>query len=260
VATWIERAEAAVPGLEVTLLERRPRASRVRVGGEVDGHRGFFEAHLDGVTGAVEKADRPSALRPAQSTTNVVFALHFGAVGGWATKVVYAWLALIAAVTMISGNAMWLLRRRKRGLFGRGTAFLEGCTYGTGAGLPLATAATFFATQVYPYGWSGRVAGLELTFVGALALAVAGAVVSRDRWRTASRQLMLSAVLFAALPFLRPGGLVGGGPAYLLAVELGWLALAALCFGLGLRWARRADGVRGAPSSSMEAVEVSSHV
>ncbi|MEM9695980.1 MAG: PepSY domain-containing protein, partial [Myxococcota bacterium] len=257
VSAWMERAEAAIPGLEITLLEQRPDTSRVRVGGEVEGVRGFLEAHLDGVTGAVEKADRPHDLRPAQSTTNFMFALHFGTVGGWATKVVYAWLALIAAVTMISGNAMWLLRRRKRGLFGRGTAFLEGCTFGTGAGLPLATAATFYATQVYPFDWSDRVPGLELTFIVALAVSNLGAVVSRDRWRTASRQLILTGVLFLSLPFLRPGGLIGGGPAYLLAVELGWLVLAVVCFFVGLRLAGRTDLVR---PSSVEAVEAPSHV
>ncbi|MEM9873497.1 MAG: PepSY-associated TM helix domain-containing protein [Myxococcota bacterium] len=240
VADWVAAGEAAVPGLDVMLVEQWVGSSRVRVGGSVAGQRGFIEAHLDGTSGRVLEAEDPDDRRPAEAATNLIYALHFGTAGGWGNKVVYALMALVAAASFISGNAMWLLRRRKKGLAGRGTAFLESCTYGVGTGLPLATALILLGTQVLPFDLEARVAVLELGFLGALVAAVVWASQANNRWRTAAHQMGLAALLFATLPFWRPGGLVGGGPVSLLAVELGWLTMSALCGFVSVRMHQRA--------------------
>ncbi|HEU4537911.1 MAG TPA: PepSY domain-containing protein, partial [Polyangiaceae bacterium] len=161
--------------------------------------------------------------------------LHFVHFDGLGLKALFFLLAIATSVTILTGNLVWLSRREARAP-GPGNRLLARLTAGFGAGSFVAIAAIFAASRALPLDWAGRVALEELTFVAALGLCAAWALVARPGPALWWHQLGLAGGLLLATPLLAArrstAGLFGAGEtlASVVGVDLALLAAGgALC-------------------------------
>ncbi|HEU4408789.1 MAG TPA: PepSY domain-containing protein [Polyangiaceae bacterium] len=237
----LERARAAEPGLRIDSVSVHRHGL---AGGFVD-VRGAFEGsprhedrvrlrESDGQVLAAPKA-RARARGAGDGMRAWVYGLHFVHFEGLAPKALFFLLAIAASVTILTGNLVWLARREARAP-GLGNRLLARLTAGFGAGSFVAIAATFAASRALPLDWGGRVALEELTFVAALGLCAAWALVARPGPAPWWHQLGLAGGLLLATPLLAArrstAGLFGGGEALapVVGVDVALLAAGgALC-------------------------------
>jgi len=169
-------------------------------------------------------------------------ALHFASYGGYGLRFAYALLALLSALGVVTGNLVWLERRRKRG-HGIGDIALARLTAGGSAGVCLAVAANFMANQLLPAGLSGRPEWEHRVFFMVWGAAVAYGLFERSAARSARSLLLAAGGLFALVPAL--DGLRHGrlpldprAPGYLLGPDIGLLCAAATLLGAAALIAR----------------------
>jgi len=162
-------------------------------------------------------------------------ALHFASYGGVGLRVAYALLALMSALCVVTGNLIWLERRRKRG-HRAGDVLLARLTAGGCAGVCLAVGAVFLANQVLPDELPGRTDWEHRAFYAAWIAAGVYGLARRSAAGSARDLLFAAGGLLALAPVL--DGLRNGrapfdprAPWHLLGPDLGLLCAGALLLG-----------------------------
>ena len=151
---------------------------------------------------AEELSVPPELQNPAADTARRwVRGLHFSQLGGFGTRALLFLLTLAGCATILSGNALWLVRREERSA-SRSNRILAKLTVGVGAGLWVVFGAMFVASRVLPWELAGRGAIEDSIFFGALLTCIAWALAARSHAHTWWRQLAVAAVLLAAAPLL----------------------------------------------------------
>ncbi|MEM6294477.1 MAG: PepSY-associated TM helix domain-containing protein [Myxococcota bacterium] len=236
---WVEAAETALPGLDVHALRTaKPGLATtvVEVSGEMDDAPGRVRVYVSGETAEVLQVRGLEAESAPLAAQRWLFGLHFAQFGGWGLKLVYAVLALFTGATILTGNALWIERRRKQRK-GRAHGVLARLTVGVGAGLPLAMGLMLLMSRLLPWNLDARTALLDATFVLTLAGACGYASWSASHRTCWVRMLFAAAATFAAVPLaqatctdvgLFAGGLTGGHFGMFAAIDLGMLVVAAL--------------------------------
>lgn len=187
------------------------------------------------------------------STRRWIDGLHFAYFGGVTVRLLFFVLTLAGAATLITGNLVWLERRRKS----RANGVLARLTAGVGAGSWVALGALFLASRVLPLEWESRGAAEELIFVGVLALCMVWASVARDHTALWWQQFALAAGLFLPVPLLAARwsslGLFGAGPRWgtVVAVDVALLVVA-LALGTGALVLRRVSARHAAVAGSTQ--------
>jgi uncharacterized iron-regulated membrane protein len=240
-------ARTAVPGFQPIAfgLQGYHRAHGViRASGTIDGEGPlrYADVLVDGATGAVLHVDTPATDLASHATRRWLSALHFVYYGGAPVRVILALLAMAGCATILTGNWVWLARRRGHGA-GR-PHLLARLTSGVGAGVFVAIGALFVASRVLPWSDPGRGQIEPLIFAAALAGCIAWSMVASSAEATWWQQLGLAGALFASVPLwaarVSPAGLFGGGGTHVatvVAVDAGLLGVGALL--LAVAWALR---------------------
>ena len=250
-------ARAEVPGFRPLafgvqdLGGKRPLA---RASGLLDGEGDMTAANVlvDLSTGAVLQVDTPATDLASHATRRWLSGVHFAYFGGGAMRVVLAVLAFAACATILTGNWIWLARKRAVGAAGR-PHLLARLTAGIGAGSVVAVAAMFVASRVLPMGFAGRSLAEQAVFGGVLAACVAWAMVSRSPSAVWWQQLGAAGLLLASVPLwaarISPAGLFGGGApvATVVEVDAGILVAALLLLALAAAVRRGSRGQAVAP-------------
>ena len=231
-------ARRAVPGfhpIAFGLQGHGREHALVMAYGEIAGEGPLHTSNVlvDQSTGAVLQIEAPSTDLASHATRRWLSGLHYVYYGGAAVRVILALLGLAGCATILTGNLIWLARRRARGASGR-PHVLARLTAGIGAGIFVAIGGLFVASRILPLDAAGRGQTEQLIFAGALAACVAWGLVARSTAATWWQQLGLAGGLFASVPLwaarVTPAGLFGGGPriATVVAVDAGMLVLGAL--------------------------------
>jgi uncharacterized iron-regulated membrane protein len=237
------RAEAAVPGLVATWIRIAPygdEAAHALVHGDRAGALGSrVRVRVRARDGAIVAIDDGGA--PAQAVMTVLTGLHFAAYGGVGLRLIYVLLGIGGCMTILTGNWIWISRRRGNGALAR-------LTVGVGAGVPLAIAAMLWANRLLPAS-DTRAATEAWTWFAALGSVVAGALLVPPTRRTWAALLGVAGAAFAAIPLLsaltRPAHLFNGGGALgwrVAGVDLGLAVLGALLGAIAAGLARRRPG------------------
>jgi hypothetical protein len=157
-------------------------------------------------------------------------------------------MGLAAAITILSGNWIWIARRREAA-----AKWLARLTAGVGAGILVAIAALFAASRILPLDVGRRTNTEELVFGCALFASVAWSLAARDVFALWWKMCALAGGLFLAVPFLAvrmpSAGLFGRPGARLpavIGVDLGLLFAGALFMLLARALHRRAAMKRAA--------------
>jgi uncharacterized iron-regulated membrane protein len=167
------------------------------------------------------------ATGPVASMRRWILGLHLARFGGVPLRFLFFGLALAAALTLLSGNWIWLERHPS----GKGHALLRRLTVGLGAGLWVGLGALFLTSRLLSLGWGPRGTVEELTFTLCLLACTMAALASRAPGTLWSRYLAVAAGLFFLVPFI-PLPIVGRGgsmvrPAAALGVDVALVVLAA---------------------------------
>lgn len=180
-------------------IEFRPAISTSAMrGGNAD--RMLF----NGVTGEALESPPPVTPSGAQATLSVFLGLHEALFAGPVLRWIFFLSGLAGTVMVGSGLVLWIIgrrpdRSRATGPFGH--RLTDWLNIATVAGLPVATAAYFWANRLLPVDMAGRPASEVTVFLSVWALAFLHAPL-RKSWRGWVEQLGLGAFLFATLPVL----------------------------------------------------------
>lgn len=128
--------------------------------------------------------------------------LHFAQYGGGIGTLLHFLCGLGAAVLVASGTAMWLERRRLRGIAGRGTEVLRALALGLCGGLLVATSMLMLATASMPPFLQSKFNVQQCVFGGAWVLMLALPVWGRWRARGLQPIAAISGVFFTAAGLL----------------------------------------------------------
>jgi uncharacterized iron-regulated membrane protein len=182
----------------------------------------------DGAILHVETPDRETAVG---AVARWMHGLHTVEYGGLTARIMIFFLGMFGCITILSGNWVWLERRKARAA-SLGNTLLERLTAGVGGGAIVALGSLFLASRFIPLDWPSRPKqeelGLALVFFGCVAYALAGRSAVRTWWQL----LATGSLIFAALPFaatrFSSRGLLGVGPRdeIVVGVELGFLLFA----------------------------------
>ena len=232
----IARAKAAVPGLEPEWIrfQHPGDANEVlnvygaRVRGEPFGHATVL---LRAADGAVLAANAPATRGPGAIATAAAFALHFVSYGGTAIRLVHALLALGGCAIILSGFAVWLARR-EAARASRPNRWLLSLVIGTGAGLPLGTAALFAASRALPADLPWRVGWENVALFGTWFAATLYAFAPLPRRRVMRDLLLAAGALWGAAALL---DLAAGFRPEAAGVDLALVAFAVFSFWLSSR-------------------------
>lgn len=246
-------ARAAIPGFEPIAFGVQGHGKQhalVRAYGRIDGPGPdrYASVVVDETTGAVVHIDAASTDLASHATRRWLSGIHYGYFGGTAVRIVLALLAMMACATILTGNWIWLARRRAAGGdAARRAHVLARLTAGAGAGAFVATGALLVASRVVPFDAPDRGVTEQLIFAAALAGCLAWALIARVASAVWWQQLAVAGVLFASLPWwqarVTAAGLLGDGPriATVVAVDVG-LAVTGVAL-LAVAWlVRRAAG------------------
>jgi len=256
-------ARRVVPGLSPISFGTQdfgtPRGL-VRVYGRVDapGPDRYANVVIAQASGAVVHVDAAATDLASHATRRWLAGIHYGYFGGLAVRVVLALLALAGCATILTGNWIWLVRRKAAGgAAGQRAHVLARLTAGAGAGVFVAVAGLFVASRALPLDWSARSTVEQAMFAALLVGCVGWALAARVPGDVWWQQLGLAGVLLTTVPVwaarVSPAGLLGAGPriATVVAVDAG-LAIAGACL-CTLAWAlRRAAAIRRARGAAAD--------
>jgi hypothetical protein len=246
-------ARGAVPGLRPLALGAQGYGREhglIQVYGTVTSSGLATPANVlvDHTTGAVLHVDAPATDLASHATRRWLSGLHFVYFGGTPARILVALLALATSATILTGNWIWLARRRRAGR----AHLLARLTAGVGAGVFVAIACMFAASRLVPLEAAGRMATEQQIFLAALAGSITWALVARSADDTWWKQLGLAGGVLITVPLwaarLSSAGLFGdrriasvvGVDVALLVVGAGLLAVAVA---LRRRCAGAADAV-----------------
>lgn len=265
----LARARAVEPGFEPIAFGMQGYGrehSYVRAYGQVTGAGAlrYTTVLLDHTTGRVLQIEGRATDLASHATQRWISSVHYAYFGGTAVRVLLAVLALAACATILTGNWIWLARRRERLRAGR-PHLLARLTAGFGAGILVAIAVLFVASRLLPLDAANRTATEQQIFAAALAGSIAWALVARSVDDVWWRQLGLAGALLLSVPALAarlsPAGLFGGGPhiATVVAVDLGLLVCGAILVAVAVAlWrARRRGGSAAVNREPLESPEPS---
>ena len=202
----IAKAKAAVPGLQ-------PEWIRFQHAGDANEVINVYASHVDGdplghatvllraADGEVLAANAPATRGPGAKTTAALYALHFVTYGGTAIRLIHALLALGGCAIILSGFAVWLARREaaQSSVLNRSLLSL---VIGTGAGLPLGTAALFAVSRILPLDLPGRVGWENAAIFGTWLAATLYAFTPLPRWRVLRYLLLGAGALYGVAALL----------------------------------------------------------
>lgn len=183
--------------------------------------------------GVVQEVSTPDRERSVGAVARFIHGLHTVEYGGMPARVLMLLLALGTCATIVTGNLIWLERRRREQT-GLGHLLLARLTSGVGAGTPVAVAALLLASRLSPLDAPTHMRDELLAMLVAFAASIAVALSTRHTGRTWAGLLGCAALLLAALPLVATShsqaGLLGGGPTIetVRAVECGFLCASAL--------------------------------
>jgi uncharacterized iron-regulated membrane protein len=210
--------------------------------------RGEVMLQLSEVTGEVLSR---SDVGTTSTVRRWITGLHFGTFGGPAVRGLFLALTLAACFTILTGNWIWVARRRQSRVLAR-------LTVGVGAGAWVAFGALLFASRALPFSLPSRGHVEDALFFVTLAACMTWAAVAKDVAALWWKQLALAAALWGLVPLLASmhssAGLFGEGPR--LPIVLG-VDVAVLAIGLGLgtiAWLL-APRVVNAPAAAPEAAD-----
>lgn len=162
---------------------------------------GTADVRLRATDGALVHHGEPATETAGGAAQRWIVGLHFARYGGLALRVAEALLALGACATILSGNWIWIERRRVRAGALRST-FLERLSVGVGLGIVAATGALLAVNRLL-LPLAGRFAVVEvIAFFGAWAACTALALARADARRSARGILALAAAALLAAPAL----------------------------------------------------------
>lgn len=255
----LQRAEAAVPGLEPGLLSYKrygDASATVTVRGPRPGSL-IDETHvtLAAGSGEVLAIQQSGDRKPYWSAVGGIVALHFGSFGGVLAQWLYFLLGLAGAFLFYSGNLLWLesRRRRRQGEQSAVHRCLARLTVGVCVGCMAAISAVFVAVHLLPETAQPQPAWEWRVYYAVFFMAVLWALL-RSPAQAAIELLWFSAVMTALIPLANAGAtgdhllraLLDGHWA-VAAVDLSALALAAALAAMARATARRAH--HGDPNS-----------
>lgn len=137
----------------------------------------------------------------ADAARRWVRGLHEAKLGGFGTRVLLFLLTLAGCATILSGNALWLVRREDEAP-SPSHRILAKLTAGVGAGLWVAIGVMLVASRLLPWELEGRGRLEEALFGLALLGCIGWALLARSHAQTWWRQLAVAAALFALTPLL----------------------------------------------------------
>jgi uncharacterized iron-regulated membrane protein len=211
---------------------------------------------IDQQSGEVLHVESPSTDLASHSARRWVTGIHYVYFGNNAVRILLALLTLAGCATILTGNWIWLAKRKARGAGGK-PHLLARLTAGVGAGTFLAIAVFFVASRLLPMRLPERIATEQLYFFGALLGCIAWGLFARSALAVWWQQLGLAGLLLCVVPVLQarltPAGLFGDGPRIttVMAVDLGLLGCGLLLLCVALLLYRRAQ--RGASAEDTEA-------
>ncbi|WEK34622.1 MAG: PepSY-associated TM helix domain-containing protein [Candidatus Pseudobacter hemicellulosilyticus] len=160
-------------------------------------------------SGAVlEQQDPMQSSTYAEVMQNVVYALHFGQYGGYATKICYFLLGISSCIVIISGILIWLVARKKNNIpeyKRRFNSWLTRIYLAISLGMYPITAASFIAVKLQPNGGMHYI--YSFYFWGWLAVSAA-LVLHKDIYKICRDALLAGSLIGICIPVLN--GLVTG--------------------------------------------------
>jgi uncharacterized iron-regulated membrane protein len=220
-----------------------PSASASTVGA---GPSRYANVLIDQQSGEVLHVESPSTDLASHSARRWVTGIHYVYFGNNWVRILLALLTLAGCATILTGNWIWLAKRKARGAGGK-PHLLARLTAGVGAGTFVAIAVFFVASRLLPMHLAERIATEQLYFFGALLGCIAWGLFARSALAVWWQQLSLAGLLLCVVPVLQarltPAGLFGDGPriATVMAVDLGLLGCGLLLLCVALLLYRRAQ-------------------
>jgi len=139
---------------------------------------------------------------------DLVYTLHFGNYGGYATKVLYFLLGICGCVVIISGVLIWLVARNKKNIPGRKRKFndwLANIYLSICLSMFPVTAASFIAVKIHPGGGTAFI--YPFFFWSWLALSVLF-IIRRNNYKTNRDSMLMGAIIGFFIPVAN--GVVSG--------------------------------------------------
>jgi len=239
------RARRALPNLEpdaYRLFHRGFENGVVEVRGRIRGDN----PKKDGIVLLSATDGRVLGLKPVKetayaATSRWMFGLHEARFGGAVLHVLFFFLALATALTILTGNWIWI-ERRVATRNSIGNRMLARLTLGVGGGGVVALATLFLVSRVFPLEWGARGNAEELTFVVVFLACIGWAFVARVERAVWWQQLGLAGILLLPVPLLAAryssAGLFGSGLRHAtvvgvdVAILVAALSLCATAWGL----------------------------
>ena len=255
----VARAIKAEPRLEAEKLVLRGYG---RAEGTID-----VKGHIHGISfgdgvvrlrardGAVELIETPDRETAVGMVARWIHGLHTVEYGGLTARIMIFFLGIFGCITILSGNWVWLARRKPS----VGNMVLERLTAGVGAGVIVALGALFLASRYIPFDVPNRGKQEELVLALVFFACVGYALARRDSRRTWMHLLGLGAAIFASLPLaatrLSGAGLFGKGSAEptVAGVDAGFLLFSSMLVGAAVLVSRALE--RAVPEADALLVE-----
>lgn len=223
------RAERALPGMRAGFVSIAPwgdAAAVATVYGDRPGHGVWPEVKVvlragDGTVTAIDAGGEESV---THDVVHALYGLHFGSYGGWPIRACYVVLGLAGWITILSGNWIWIARRRARGK-GRGAELLARLTIGIGGGM-LPAGALLLCVNRLAAPTAARVDLEVYGFFAAWAAVTLACLALPGTRRTWAGVVGLAGAALAAVPVL---SLITG--AGITGVEIGAAIAGGLCVG-----------------------------
>lgn len=207
----------------------------VRAGGPHVSLAAREQLRFHGVTGAPLDPLPPKS-GVATAVHDTLYGLHLARFAGPALRVLFFVMGLMGTALIATGLVLWTIKRRPQqagARFSFGHGLVERLNLTTLAGLPLASAAFFWANRLLPIGLTERGEWEVKVFLGTWALALLHPLV-RPVFAAWREQLWAGAALFLLLPAL--DACTAGEHLRAAVLERHWahLGFDAAMFGCGL--------------------------
>lgn len=146
--------------------------------------------------------DPHSSSSYADVLQDVVYTLHFGSYGGYATKILYFLLGICGCVVIISGVLIWLVARDKKNIPVKKRKFNEWMVniyLAVCLSMFPVTAASFIAVKLHPYGGTGFIYPFYFWSWLVLTLAL---ILRKNIYKTNRDCMLLGAVIGIIIPIV----------------------------------------------------------
>lgn len=168
---------------------------------------------------------------------NAVYLLHFGAFGGFATKILYFLLGICSCVVIISGILIWQVARDRKGIPERNRKFNNWLTtiyMAVCMSMFPVTAASFIAVKLYP---NGGMHFMYSFYFWSWLLATIALAIRRDLYKISRDSILAGSLIGLGIPLVN--GVISGNWIWksyrlhhhdILLIDCFWLLLAGGAF------------------------------